>query len=193
MSDIPNKYNESVLNRFASAEWQKVLNFLRNRYGIDEDDCKDIFQESFIILYSHIRSGKLYEMTASLSTYFTSICKNKALEFLRGSSRSVNIDNEMSLSLMDGEVKSEKIEALLALDEGDSALEALKEELVRTIVKDLPSPCNELLWGFYRDNLSMKVLAGMFNYSSESSAKVTKHRCCEKFRAKYNELCNKLI
>ena len=190
MSDIPNKYNESVLNRFASAEW---LNFLRNRYGIDEDDCKDIFQESFIILYSHIRSGKLYEMTASLSTYFTSICKNKALEFLRGSSRSVNIDNEMSLSLMDGEVKSEKIEALLALDEGDSALEALKEELVRTIVKDLPSPCNELLWGFYRDNLSMKVLAGMFNYSSESSAKVTKHRCCEKFRAKYNELCNKLI
>lgn len=73
MSDIPNKYNESVLNRFASAEWQKVLNFLRNRYGIDEDDCKDIFQESFIILYSHIRSGKLYEMTASLSTYLSLI------------------------------------------------------------------------------------------------------------------------
>ncbi len=193
MSDITNKYNESVLNHFASAEWPRVLNFLKNRYGIDEDDCKDIFQESFIILYSNIRLGKLYEMTASLSTYFTSICKNKALEFLRGSTRSVNIDNETSLSLMEGEVKSEKIEALLALDEGDSTLESLKEELVRTIVKDLPSPCNELLWGFYRDNLSMKVLAAMFNYSSESSAKVTKHRCCEKFRAKYNELYNKLF
>lgn len=170
-----------------------MLNFLKNRFGIDEDDCKDIFQESFIILYSNIQSGKLKEMTASLSTYFTSICKNKALEFLRGSSRSVNVDSEMSLSLMDGEVKSEKIEALLALDDGDSAIEAQKEELVRTIVKDLPSPCNELLWGFYRDNLSMKSLAEMFNYSSESSAKVTKHRCCEKFRAKYNELCNKIF
>ena len=193
MNDIANKYNDRELNVFASKEGPKVLNFLRNRFGIEEDDCKDIFQESFIILYTNIQNGKLHEMTASLSTYFMSICKNKALEFLRGSSRSVNVDSEMSLSLMDGEIKTEKIEALLALDEGDSALEAQKEELVQSIVKDLPSPCNELLWGFYRDNLSMKSLAEMFNYSSESSAKVTKHRCCEKFRARYIELCNKLF
>lgn len=193
MSDIAQKYTERELNTFAAKEWPKVLNFLKNRFGIHEDDCKDIFQESFIILYTNIQSGKLQDMTASLSTYFTSICKNKALEFLRGSVRSVNVDSEMSLSLMDGEVKNEKIEALLALDEGDSALEAQKEELVQSIVKDLPSPCNELLWGFYRDNLSIRALADMFNYSSESSAKVTKHRCCEKFRTRYIELCNKLF
>ena len=193
MSDIAPKYTERELNTFAAKEWPKVLNFLKNRFGIHEDDCKDIFQESFIILYTNVLSGKLNDMTASLSTYFTSICKNKALEFLRRSARSVNVDSEMSLSLMDGEVKNEKIEALLALDEGDSALEAQKEELVQSIVKDLPSPCNELLWGFYRDNLSIRALADMFNYSSESSAKVTKHRCCEKFRARYIELCNKLF
>lgn len=193
MSDLAPKYTERELNTFAAKEWPKVLNFLKNRFGIHEDDCKDIFQESFIILYTNVLSGKLNDMTASLSTYFTSICKNKALEFLRGSARSVNVDSEMSLSLMDGEVKNEKIEALLALDEGDSALEAQKEELVQSIVKDLPSPCNELLWGFYRDNLSIRALADMFNYSSESSAKVTKHRCCEKFRARYIELCNKLF
>lgn len=122
-----------------------------------------------------------------------SICRNKALEMLRGSAKSVNVESEMSLTLMDGEVQSEKIEALLALDNGDETIEAQKEELVRTIVKDLPSPCNELLWGFYRDNLSMKSLAEMFNYSSEGVVKVTKHRCCEKFRARYNELCNKLF
>ena len=98
MSDIANKYNERELNAFASKEWPKVLNFLKNRFGIEEDDCKDIFQESFIILYTNIQSGKLQELTASLSTYFTSICKNKALEFLRGSSRSVNVDSEMSLT-----------------------------------------------------------------------------------------------
>ena len=193
MSDIAPKYTERELNTFAAKEWPKVLNFLKNRFGIHEDDCKDIFQESFITLYTNVLSEKLNNMTASLSTYFISICKNKALEFLRGSARSVNVDSEMSLSLMDGEVKDEKIEALLALDDGDSALEAQKEELVQTIVKDLPSPCNELLWGFYRDNLSMRALADMFNYSSESSAKVTKHRCCEKFRARYIELCNKLF
>lgn len=188
-----NIYDINDLNRFAYSQWSKALAFLKNRFGIDEDDCKDIFQESFIVLYNNIQAGKLDNMTASLSTYFMSICRNKALEMLRGSAKSVNVDSEMSLSLMDGEVQSEKIEALLALDNGDEAIEAQKEELVRTIVKDLPSPCNELLWGFYRDNLSMKSLAEMFNYSSEGVVKVTKHRCCEKFRARYNELCNKLF
>lgn len=188
-----NVYDINDLNRFASSQWSKALAFLKNRFGIDEDDCKDIFQESFIVLYNNIQAGKLDNMTASLSTYFMSICRNKALEMLRGSAKSVNVDSEMSLTLMDGEVQSEKIEALLALDNGDEAIEAQKEELVRTIVKNLPSPCNELLWGFYRDNLSMKSLAEMFNYSSEGVVKVTKHRCCEKFRARYNELCNKLF
>lgn len=193
MENKNNIYDINDLNRFASSQWSKALAFLKNRFGIDEDDCKDIFQESFIVLYNNIQAGKLDNMTASLSTYFMSICRNKALEMLRGSAKSVNVDSEMSLSLMDGEVQSEKIEALLALDNGDEAIEAQKEELVRTIVKDLPSPCNELLWGFYRDNLSMKSLAEMFNYSSEGVVKVTKHRCCEKFRARYNELCNKLF
>ena len=188
-----NIYDTTVLNRFASSQWSKALAFLKNRFGIDEDDCKDIFQESFIVLYNNIQAGKLDNMTASLSTYFMSICRNKALEMLRGSAKSVNVESEMSLTLMDGEVQSEKIEALLALDNGDETIEAQKEELVRTIVKDLPSPCNELLWGFYRDSLSMKSLAEMFNYSSEGVVKVTKHRCCEKFRARYNELCNKLF
>lgn len=188
-----NIYDTTDLNRFASSQWRKVLAFLQNRFDIDEDDCKDIFQESFIVLYNNIQAGKLDNMTASLSTYFMSICRNKALEMLRGSAKSVNVDSEMSLTLMDGEVQSEKIEALLALDKGDDAIEAQKEELVRTIVKELPSPCDELLWGFYRDNLSMKSLAEMFNYSSDGVVKVTKHRCCEKFRARYNELCNKLF
>ena len=192
MNDKDNKYGEHDLNRFASEVWAKALAFLQNRFGISEDDCKDIFQEAFIVLYANINAGKLNDMTASLTTYFLSICKNKGLEYLRGTSKSVNVDNETSLSLMDGEIREEKIEALLALDD-DTTLVEQKEQLVQSIVKNLPSPCNELLWGFYRDNLSMKAIAEMFNYSSESSAKVTKHRCCEKFRAKYIELCNKLF
>lgn len=193
MAIIPPIYNDSYLSRFAQAEWHKVLALLQNRYSIPEEDCKDIFQESFIVLYDNIRSGKLENLTSSLSTYFISICRNKALEHLRLTSKSINTNKEMSLSLMDGAIQEEKIEALLAFDNGDETIELQKEELVKSIVRDLPSPCNELLWGYYRDNLSMKSLADMYNYSSESSVKVTKHRCCEKFRVRYQELCNKLF
>lgn len=193
MTSNPDIYDSSQLNSFASTQWERVLVFLQNRFGIPEDHCKDIFQEAFIVFYNNIQSGKLNHLTASLSTYFISICKNKALEHLRGAARSVSVDSEMSLTLMDGEIKSEKVEALLAFDDSEEVIATQKEKLVRAIVSDLPSPCNELLWGFYRDNLSMRSLAEMLNYKSESVAKVTKHRCCEKFRARYNELCNKLF
>ena len=45
-------HDASQLNRFASAQWEKTLAFLQNRFGIPEDDCKDIFQEAFIVFYN---------------------------------------------------------------------------------------------------------------------------------------------
>lgn len=180
------------LNYFASEQWVRTLGFLRKHFNLSDDDCKDVFQESFIILYDQICAGKLEELTSSLSTYFLAICRNKALQHLSKSKRKA-ADSDTLLALSDGEILPDKVDALLALDTDDVAVVEQKEELVRDIVQDLPYPCNELLWGFYRDNLSMRALAAMLSYSSESVAKVTKHRCCEKFRARYNQLCNKLF
>lgn len=185
------KITASELNKFVEREWKKTLSFLKNRYGLSEDDCKDVFQEAFIILYENIQKGKLVDLTSSLSTYFISICKNKALEFNRMNQKYVNEDNEMSMTLINNDIQSDKLDALLALDDDDELIVEQKEALVRGIVKELPSPCNEILWGFYRDNLSLKALAEMYNYS-EGSAKVTKHRCSEKFRIRYNELCQQI-
>ena len=66
-----------------------------------------------------------------------------------------------------------------------------RNSIVQDMVKQLPSPCDEMLWSFYRDGLSMKAIAQMFKYASENAAKVTKHRCQEKFRNRYEELLSK--
>ncbi len=187
---IKGTYNHAALNKFASEEWEKVLGYLHKSYGLSQEDCQDVFQESFITLYNNINSGILVELTSSLSTYFMSICINKAKEMLRGIQKLSVVDDEMSLSLMDGEFKQNKLDYLISMD--DEGANEDKQRLVDQIVNDLPSPCNELLWGFYRDNLSLKTLADMFNYS-EGSVKVTKHRCCEKFRARYQEMVRKLF
>ena len=79
------------------------------------------------------------------------------------------------------------------LEEDDEQIERRKSALVRQIVRDLPEPCSSLLWGFYRDGFSMKTLASMLNYASESSVKVTKHRCCDKFKKRYSQLVEKLF
>ena len=186
-------FSERELNKFAREEWNKALVFLRSKYKLSEDDCKDIFQEAFIILHSNNLEGKLDNLSSSLSTYFYGICKNKALEIIRRSNKQVSVDDEILLDIMNAEIQADKIDALINLENESSSFVERKEALVRQIVRELPAPCDKLLWGFFRDRFSMKTLAQMFNYSSESSVKVTKHRCQNKFRERFNELKDQLF
>lgn len=184
------KFDNTQLNNFAITEWNKVLIFLGKSFGLSHDDCQDVFQDSFITLYQNISDNKLANLTCSLSTYFMSICKNKAHEVLRKNSKVAVDEDDIPLSLIDDNFKEDKINALISYDNND--FEEEKEKLVSEIVQNLPSPCDELLWGFYRDELSMKTLAQKLNYS-EGSIKVIKYRCCEKFRIRYQELANNLF
>lgn len=183
-------FGNATLNEFISSEWDKVLGYLGKTYMLSRDDCQDIFQDSFLVLHKNVAEGVLENLRCSLSTYFIGICRNKAMEKMRGMSKMSVKGSDESLSLLDGEFRTEKIDALIALDDG--GFEEEKQRLVDEIVDDLPSPCNELLWGFYRDGLSMKTLAGMYGYS-EGSVKVVKHRCTEKFKARYQMLEKKLF
>ena len=105
----------------------------------------------------------------------------------------VHVDDEVSLDVLNAEIQADKIDALIGLENESSSFVERKEALVRQIVRELPPPCNELLWGFFRDSFSMKTLAQMFNYSSENTVKVTKHRCQNKFRDRFNELKDQLF
>ena len=158
---------EVILDDFAKKQWQKTRAYLISRYSLSEDECADVFQDSLVILWKNYKENKvnLDNTGMSSSTYFMTICRNKTMELLRSKSRYVTTPYDQKE----------------------------KEALVRDIVKNLPSPCNELLWGYYGDGHSMKMLAEMFNYASENAVKVTKHRCCEKFRIRYSEMSKSLF
>lgn len=192
MIPIP-KYSNIHINAFAEKEWKKIIPFLQKQFGLSEEDCKDVFQESFIVLHNNIILGKLNNLTSSLSTYFTGICVNKAREALRKNNKQIRVGDDGSLDFLNKDIKADKIESLLQLEHEEASITSRKETLVRQIVSNLPSPCNELLWGYFRDNLNMKTLAQMFNYSSESSVKVTKHRCQKKFKEHFNALITQLF
>ena len=186
-------FSERELGNFASNEWRKALAFLHKQFGLSEDECKDIFQEAFVTLHKNNLSGKLDNMTSSLTTYFYGICRNKAYETMRKNGNNVHVEDEVSLDVLNAEIQADKIDALIGLENESTSFVERKEALVRQIVRELPPPRNELLWGFFRDNFSMKTLAQMFNYSSENSVKVTKHRCQNKFRDRFNELKDQLF
>lgn len=184
-------YSEQVLSEFAKREWNKAKAYLMKQFpSLSEMECEDIFQESFVILFQNNRNGKLKNMTCSLSTYFLSICRNKAFEVLRSQNRNTNVNEDRVFDVLDS-VKDDKLESLITLDPDISLIES-KEAIARQIVRDLPRPCNELLWGFFRDDYSLKTLAGMLD-KTVGYVKVTKHRCQEKFRKRWSDLAKNLF
>ncbi len=176
------------LNRFADQQWGKALAYLLKRFPLSRTDCEDIFQEAFIILFTKIKEGLLDNLTSSLSTYFISICHNQALKMLRKRGHELPLFDELPDT--EDEAEDERINRLIALDEDEKDIEARKEKIVRQMVKEMPNPCDKILKGYYFDGLSMRTLAAMYDYSSEKSVKVTKHRCNKKFKERYTEFSN---
>lgn len=191
MSDLSSEYGDSRLSQFVKSQWSKVLCFLRNHYDLDEDACKDIFQDSFVVLYDNIRLGKLDGLTSSLSTYFIGICRKKALAYLRLTGRNVSLDMEEDFS-PEGDIDDRRLSVLIDICTDETSRREELEAAVRTLVSNLPHPCDKILWGYYRDNLSIRRLAQIYGYS-EGSAKVIKHRCLEKFSKKFHELKRKIF
>ena len=186
---------EVRIEKFAKEQWQKTRLYLQNRYSLSEAECADVFQDSLIILWKNIKENKVEagNLGMSSSTYFMTICRNKTMELLRSKSKYITTSYEINPSKEHFDYQEEQVEKILSMDDDYEKAQKEKEALVRDIVKNLPSPCNELLWGYYGDGHSMKMLAEMFNYASENAVKVTKHRCCEKFRLKYNEMNKSLF
>lgn len=196
MAIIPlNRKRDNVLNDFAKEYRDRTLSYLHGNFSLDSEDSEDVFQDALLILCEDLGKGKLDHLTSSLYTYFTGICKNKAHEKLRakGKARVYSIDdypleeNEQRYNVILN--KADRILNILDIEEKE-ALE--RNRVVEDMVRELPPPCNKLLWSYYRDAFSMKAIAQMFKYASESVAKVTKHRCQEKFREKYEGVINKL-
>lgn len=192
MAIVNIQHIQEQLNLFTAQQWDKTLAFLQGQYSLSRSDSEDVFQDAFIVLHKNIIEGKLTNLTAALSTYFNGICRNKAYEKLRSKGKEINIIDEYPSTTKD-EFEDERIDRLLALEDDTEQIEARKEAIVREIVKKLPDPCDKILWGFYRDGFSMNTLAKMYNYSSAGSVKVTRHRCAQKFKARFMEIANRLL
>ena len=189
---------ERRLAKFAKEQWQNVRKFLIRRYSLSEEDCADVFNESLMILWQNLKENKvdvdcMGTEEKSNSNYFMTICRNKTMERLRNNKRYTKFNPKQDKDEDTIQFMPDKIDTILALDEDYNNYQEEKDSLVRTIINDLPSPCNELLWGYYGNGNSIRELAEDYYKGSESAVKVTKHRCTNKFRERFNIEYQKLL
>lgn len=178
--------DDKLLGQFFDKERHKILLVLKNRLSVSADDAEDIYQDACIALYDNIRRGKLKTLTCSLSTYFTQICLNRAYNFVnRG--QSTTSFNEMLDNAQYDEYSLAQLEAVLGLGDG---LSQEQTEMMRDIVQDLPYPCEDILWAYYGDDLSMKEIADVIGFSSADSVKSKKSQCMSKLKERFTRIIN---
>lgn len=178
---IDNSLKISAIEPFIEREREKAICFLVKTYSVSQDDAEDIVQDSSLALFNNIKSGKLVKLTSTLSTYFLQICINQTRDFKKRKPF-VSFDAAFEVTQKDDYSES-KIDELLGF--GESSITDEQKSIMQDLVQNLPKPCNDILWYYYGDNLDMKAIAQLLDYSSADTVKTTKSRCMSKLKAQF--------
>lgn len=135
-----------------------------------EEDARDVFQESMVVLYEHARDGKLPE-NSSLKTWIYAICRNKWLRQLEKSSRLKRFTD---------------FEEVIDVPDEKTADESLHVKL-RESMNRLGVGCRKILLLFYYFKKSMEEIAAELNYTNADNAKSQKYKCIQKLKTIYTE------
>lgn len=171
--------DEIKINDFIEQEKKKALCFLERKYSLADEDAKDVFQESSLAFFQNIKNGKLVTLTSTLSTYFMKICIHQASKKLRSNKRTINQEDDFN---------EQKIDELLGL--GEETITSEQKKIMHNLVQNLPKPCEDILWYFYGDNLSLQTIADLLNYNNANSVKTIKSRCINKLKEKFDHIKN---
>lgn len=145
-------------------------------YNISTEDTKDLYQETFVILWNNIREGKLTHLTADIKTYIFSIGKHLILNFIKKKNRSVTSD---PLTLI-----NESYQPFEMTDERDHNRRMVEEHLNQLDPKE-----RRILEMYYIEEKDMKTIANELGYKN---ADVAKKRKYEVFRKLTQLVRNKL-
>ena len=178
---------------------------------MSESDIEEIFGNSEIALFEKVHrgelqvaegkikilnEGKLEDMRSTLLTYFNKVTWFQALKYLRSKGNAADYDDnlhspddQLSPAVIGGASNSlddQQIDTLLSIT--SDGLTDEQKSMMRDIVKDLPSPCEEILWSFYGDGLDMEAIAQLVGSKNAAVAKQQKSRCMSKLRARFEKI-----
>lgn len=164
------------------------------------DLMEDIFQQSFVKLWTEIETGKIFvseneelfrydrngnirKLTCSLNTFLIDIAKNDYRSWLRNDRLTLEDDFESFAHMK--EVKS--------VVWGDESAETLREQIVNSCILELPPRCKEILTMFYYQGMTLDeiIIARGEKNISKNGLKAGKYKCMESLKAKVRDTFSK--
>ena len=183
---------ENVLLDFIRDERLNIIEKVKCSYpSLHEEKIKDIFQEVCIALVEKAHDEN-FKLTCSLFHFVYRCCWNKAEHESRHPERAWQLptdgimrdDNQDDYESQP--IQQEKVDQLLdsLFEEPDEREELLNK--VCEVVKDLPEPCDKILYGMYSTpKKKQEVIAQELGYSNAAVVRTMASRCKSKFRDKF--------
>ena len=159
------KGDRTALKHIYKECWPMVAGFVRQNNG-NEVEAEDVFQDAIIVLYEKAKDTS-FHLTCSIKTYVYSVCRNKWLKHLRGTT---------SLTIIDSYADS------IAEDLPEENIYQTFSDELTDAVRSLGEPCQKLLLGYYFERLSLEQLALQLDYASPNVAKQRKFKCLERLK-----------
>jgi RNA polymerase sigma factor (sigma-70 family) len=162
------KHNNEVLQYLYKEVFMQIRWLVIHNHGT-EQEAKDIFQESMIVLYRKIRSGK-FSLNCTLSTYIYSICRLLWLKELQRKGRYQSSELEEVMCLSDGEDRSQ-------------GFEEIKKELFIRHFNELSKDCKKIL-NLYLNGIPVSEITKSMGFRSDQYTMERKYRCKQRLMEK---------
>lgn len=134
------------------------------------EDAREFYQASIIILYDNIKAGKIDFLRSSLKTYLFGIGKNLVWQRYRANHKEQVVGTEFYLKNY-------------LFEDGDSQVaEEVNLEIISRSYDQLGEPCHELLGYYYFGRKTMDEISAMMGYKNPETAKNQKYKCMERLR-----------
>lgn len=165
-----------------------------------EDIKEDIFQQSFVKLWTEIETRKIFLsednniyrndrygnvriLTCNLTTFLIDIAKNEYRDWLRNDRLTLQDDFESFAHM---------VEVQLAI-RPDEAPDLMKEQIVASCVSELPPRCKDILTMFYYKGMTLDeiVVARGEKNVSKNGLKTGKYKCMETLKNKVKDMYGK--
>ena len=162
--------DQKVLTWVYKKFFKVVLKHVVNNSGT-EQDAKDIYQESILVLYHNVRKEG-FQLNCQLQTYIFSIAKRLWLKQLRKSGQKVKLELvDDSITVVD------MIEELESFEKREKEISEVSNGL-----NHLGEPCQTLLTDFYYKKMAMEEIAEKFGYTNSDNAKNQKYKCLQRLK-----------
>ena len=137
-----------------------------------EQEAKDVFQESILVLYHHVQKQH-FILSCALQTYLYSVAKRLWLKQLNKKSSTLKLDERF----YEGEDIADVENEVEVYEVREQNLDRMHESIA-----SLGEPCKTLLEDFYIARLGMDELAEKFGYTNADNAKNQKYKCLQRLK-----------